>query len=180
MGFQYSFLLSWKHGQVIVIRDTVLIKYLTVNIRCCPLAQDCTRGRALRAGQLFHTSRCRTAGNLAPAACEGPSPLLGRISSLLWLLIHKWSWDPPQKGPSAQWSELCWEAKEMRSWAPTVQSTLSNRPWVGLLHRALISGGVGRVGGVLGAETGTAAPGNGAHRAHCHLALRCPVQHLCT
>ena len=58
------------------------------------------------------------AGNLVPAACEGPSPLLGRSSSLLWPLISQQSCYPPQKGPSAQCSSAngisCVE--EQRNW----------------------------------------------------------------
>ena len=174
LGFQYSFLLSWRHGQVIAIRDTVLIKYLTVNIQCCPLAQDCTRGRVLRAGQLFHSSRCRTAGNLAPAACEGPSPLLGRISSLLWLLICKWSWYPPQKGPSAQCRSAsgvsCVEKQKNWKVGAPLHSPRSpiGRGWG--CSTGPSSAGRGWSWRVLGA----AAPGNGAHRTRCHLALRCP------
>ena len=52
--------------------------------RCCPLAQDCTWGRVLRAGQVFHTSRCKTAGNLVPAAEKG--------------LLLSWEGAPPYSG----------------------------------------------------------------------------------
>ena len=89
LGFQYSFLLSWRHGHVVVIRDTVLTKYLTGNIQALPPRpglhlRSCAESRSVVPHQQVQDGR-----KPCPCCWEGPFPLLGRISSLLWPLICK-------------------------------------------------------------------------------------------
>ena len=89
LGFQYSFLLSWRHGQVIVIRDTVLIKYLTVNIQALPPRPGLHLGPCVESRSVVPQQQVQNGRKPCPCCWEGPSPLLGRMSSLLWPLVRK-------------------------------------------------------------------------------------------